>query len=119
MPTTVSAWRARAHPREEAGQRLAVAVRRVLDHEVPRAFEHDELRTRDLTLEAPRSRHGRREVVLAPEQQRRHLERGEPPLVGLELLEVARAVELELSPAARLVGERLEVLVDRVRPDPA
>ena len=49
-----------------------------------------------LSLEAVRPGHRGELVLLAPEQQRRHAERGQLALVGRELLEVAGAVELEL-----------------------
>ena len=61
---------------------------------------------------------GRERVVLAPQGEERHAERGELALVGLELGELAAAVELELAAAARLVGERLEVLAGVLRTDP-
>ena len=72
---------------------------------------------RHLAREALRAGDGRERVVLAPQRQERHAERGQLPVVGLELGELAAAVELELAAPARLVGERLEVLAGVLGPD--
>ena len=101
-------------PPEEAHQLLGVAVRRVLDHEVPGAVEHHDLarrgsRRRSDARRPPARRSRPRPTASASARRAREL-----ALVGLELLEVARAVELELAAAAVLVAERLEVLVDGV-----
>ena len=73
----------------------------------------------DLAREALGARDRRERVVLAPQRQERHAEGRQPAVVGLELGELAAAVELELAAAARLVGERLEVLAGVVGADPA
>ena len=75
---------------------------RVLPHEVARAVHDHQLRVRQLPLKAVGAGHGRELVVLAPEQQRGHAQRGE--VVALELREVAGAVQLELPAPARVVG---------------
>ena len=62
-----------------------------------RAAVHDhQLRVGQLPLKAVGAGHGRELVVLAPEQERGHAQRGE--VVALELREVAGAVQLELAP---------------------
>ena len=64
---------------EKRGDLLRAALAALLDHEVPRAVEHDQLRPGDLALEALRPRHRGERVVAAPEQQDRDPELAQPP----------------------------------------
>src|ERR1700704_5615606 len=66
-----------------------------------------------------RHAHGREAVLLSPDDERRHGERRDAPLVREQLVEVAGAVELEVTAAAGLAGEALPVLADRVLAHPA
>ncbi len=56
----------------------------------------------------------RHRVVRPPDEQRRDAECREAPLVGSELVEVARAVEHEMRGAALVTVERLPAGVDRL-----
>src|SRR5271167_134809 len=53
-------------------------------------------------------------VVLAPQDQCGHPERGDAAVVWDQLLEVARPIQLEVTQAARIVGESLAVLLERI-----
>src|SRR6266540_6375681 len=97
---------------QEGHDLAGAALRLVLEGEVAGVLDQDELRARDLLVE-PVSAPDRGEVVVrAPEDQRRDSQRREAALVWDELLEVPRAVELELAAASLLGGVRLPVLVD-------
>src|SRR2546423_11701008 len=87
--------------------------RRVVEDEVPHSVEYHEVGVRELASEAVRG--GDRDVAVlgSPQQQDRDPERRQAALVGRELAELPGAVELELAAPARLVGEGLEVLVER------
>src|SRR5919112_4332583 len=87
------AGRRLAQAPEELDQRRGAALGLLVPDEVPGALDHDELRIRELALEPVGPRERRELVALAPEQEDGHAQAGEP--VGGELLEVARAVELQ------------------------
>src|SRR4051794_3622118 len=65
-------------------------------------------------MEAVRHADAREAVLRAPDDQRGHVQRRQLALVWLELLEVARSIELEMRAAALRTLEPLRVLVERV-----
>src|SRR3954470_24054984 len=82
---------------EEVDQRGRRAGRLVLPHEVTGVLEHAQLGIGQLVGEARRHPHRREAVLRTPQDQRGQPERGETPLVWLELREIARAVQLEMA----------------------
>ena len=84
----------------------------VVEDEVPGAVDRDERRRRDLALEAVGAAERRELIVGAPEEQRRDAELAELALLGLELLEVHRAIELERRALPAALVERGPVGVD-------
>src|SRR3954453_9270770 len=104
---------------QEADHLTRAALGVVLEDEVARALHQHELGIRDLPLKAVGAADRREGVVLAPNDQRRDAELGEPALVGRELDEVARAVEREMPAPLLLGGVGLPVLLDGVVVEPA
>src|SRR4051794_29990935 len=84
-----------SQPAEKARNLRADALRLVLHHEVPGAVEDDELGVGDLLVEAVGAADRRVVVAVAPQDQRRDVQRREPALVRRELLEVAGAIQGE------------------------
>ena len=115
-------WASRSPTRSSPRKSTTIAggaVGHLVEHEVPDALEDLRPRVRDLLREAMGAwRRGANGSSAPQQQQRRHAERGQPAPIGLELGEVARAVELELAAAAHGVGVGLEVLVERLLADP-
>src|SRR3954451_21446015 len=102
-----------SQPAEKARNLRADALGLLLHHEVPSALEDDQLGVGDLLVEAMRATDRRVLVAVAPQDQRGDVQRGEPPLVRRELLEVAGAVHGQAGAALLDRGEALVVLVDR------
>ena len=98
---------------EEVGHLLGAALRLVFEEEMANAFEQHELGAGNLACEAGRVLDREVLVTLAPEDERRHAECREPSLVGLELVEIEGAIELEHAATAVGGGECLPVLVER------
>src|SRR5436189_143507 len=116
VPTTIASYIASGrlpHPRvlgEECADLLRNTFRVVLHQEMPGVVEHDEPRARYLLLEPVGAGHGRELVSPTPQQQHGNVQPRQLATIGLELRELARAVEVELAAAAIVVGVRLPVL---------
>src|SRR5215207_11362025 len=81
--------------REKRGDLLCAALWVVFEHEVARVLDHYDLGARDLLAEPVRARGRREHVVLAPQREQRDTQGSELPFVRLQLLEVARPVQVE------------------------
>jgi hypothetical protein len=80
-------------------------------------LEHDELGSGDLGMEALRHFGGGEPILASPQNQSGQPETSQRAVVRRQLVGVARAVQINLSQAVAVVGERLPILVDRVFTD--
>jgi hypothetical protein len=101
-------------PPQEVDEQRARLRGLVVPDEMPGLLENRELRAGQLLVEALRHRHAGEAVLPAPHDQRGEVQRGDAALEGDELLELARAVQLELREAPAIVGECLPVVGERL-----